>query len=832
VSAQAVAAERSPAALAGEATASLDGGDGRGGERSSTLPRRGVLTGTTLAVAGLLCFLTFEAGGGLELGSMTLTEIVLTLACGATIALASLLAPRGARVYGAWPTALLLAMTGLTALSVAWSVAPDSSWQDAGRMLAYSGMFAAVVALVRAYPRPWPALLGGIVLAAVVVCTYALLTKVLPGQLDAHDRYARLQEPYGYWNALGLTAALGAIGCLWLGARRVGHALVSVAAYPAMGLLLTTLMLAYSRGAIAALVAGVAVWTAIVPLRVRGARVLIVGALGAAPVVAWAFSTHALSAESVELHARVVAGRQLGVLLVAMLLALAAAGVGIGFRSSRRPSSERGRRRAAVLLVALMVAALAAGAGGLAVSKRGFTGTISHDLRSLTDPNAPAPSNTPNRLTAISSVRARYWKEALEAFEAHPALGVGAAGYQTARLRYRKETLAVVQAHGYLVQTLADLGLVGLAVTLALLAAWLTSASRAALPLDGWLRLRTTSKEVLGARVALPAGLRLRRAHAPYTPERLGLLSMLSIVVAFGVHSFADWTWYVPGDACVALLCAGWLAGRGPLRWAGAEGGRDLERTLVLPRGGALRSASLGRLRDPRSLLLAACVVAIALVAAWTESQPQRSMERSQEALGLIARSPVAAQAAAQSAVSEDPLSAKALFALATVQEASGERGQARATLQKAVRLQPSNPQTWLELGMYDLHGYPRAAVDELRAAIFLNPELVSPEAIAQGNLEAIQVRNAFVEALRAAPTQPAGASKAGGGNVSTSGRSNASAGDHGRTGATRAGTAQKRVRRATANSSGRNPGNPPTSRTSTSSKPKPVSRLASARRL
>ena len=55
-------------------------------------------------------------------------------------------------------------------------------------------------------------------------------------------------------------------------------------------------------------------------------------------------------------------------------------------------------------------------------------------------------------------------------------------------------------------------------------------------------------------------------ARSPaYTPERIGMLTMLCIVIVFGVHSFADWTWYVPGDAFVALLCAGWLAGRGPL---------------------------------------------------------------------------------------------------------------------------------------------------------------------------------------------------------------------------------------------------------------------------
>ena len=121
-------------------------------------------------------------------------------------------------------------------------------------------------------------MIGGVTLAAVVVCGYALLTKVFPSWLDAHDIYARLQAPYGYWNATGLTAAIGVIGCIWLGARRKGHALLSALAYPAIGLLLVTLMLAYSRGALVALVVGLALWFAIVPLRLRGAAVLIVGA--------------------------------------------------------------------------------------------------------------------------------------------------------------------------------------------------------------------------------------------------------------------------------------------------------------------------------------------------------------------------------------------------------------------------------------------------------------------------------------------------------------------------------------------------------------------------
>ena len=68
-----------------------------------------------------------------------------------------------------------------------------------------------------------------------------------------------------------------------------------------MGCCCVTLMLAYSRGALVALAVGLVLWFCIVPLRLRGAAVLIVGGLGAGAVVGWDFSRHALSTESVAL---------------------------------------------------------------------------------------------------------------------------------------------------------------------------------------------------------------------------------------------------------------------------------------------------------------------------------------------------------------------------------------------------------------------------------------------------------------------------------------------------------------------------------------------------
>ena len=699
---------------------------------------------------------------------MTTTEIVLTLASGLAVAVAVVLTPVARSLvegpkYGLWPVGLLLAFAALSGLSVVWSVQPDVSWQDADRLLAYGAVFGAAVALVRLAPDRWPAILGGLALAAVVVSGYALATKVFPGSFAPANTYARLQEPYGYWNAIGLTAAMGAICCMWLGARRAGHALLNALAYPAMGILLVTLMLAYSRGALIALAIGLTLWFCIVPLRLRGAAVLLIGGLGAGAVVGWDFSRRVLTTDNIPLGERTTAGHQLGVLLLAMVLVLTLTGIAIGFVTGRRAPSRVTRTRAGAVLLALIVIALVGFAGALAHSHRGFTGSISHAVDTLTNPNAKPPPNTPGRLTAVASVRARYWKQALQVFDAHPVVGAGADGYETASLRYRTALLEVKHAHGFVVQTLADLGAIGLALALTLLLTWMAAAGRATHPFN---RRWTSWRAWLDVRAGSHPGWHSLDKHdlaqrdlARYTPERIGMLSMLCLVVVFGVHSFVDWTWYVPGDACVALLCAGWLAGRGSLSApttgtapAGAPAPGELRTGsgVLVPR--SLREVG------PMRIGVAVAVVIAALLTAWSQWQPQRSVDASQQALAALSTNPRAALAQAQTAVSRDPLSAQALITLATVQHDAGEPALAKATLQRAVRLQPSNPQAWLALARYDLSSEPAVALKELQAAIYLNPELIAPEAIAPPypNPESVEIYNDYVQALRASGTASA----------------------------------------------------------------------------
>ena len=448
------------------------------------------------------------------------------------------------------------------------------------------------VALVRLFPHRWAALLGGVVLASVIVCGYALLTKVFPGALNPDEIYARLREPFGYWNAVGLMAAAAGPACLWLGARRSGHAAFSALAYPAFGLLFVALLLAYSRGALLALACGCALWFAVVPLRLRGVAVLATSAFCGGLVAFWAFASNPLSTDNVLLADRVSAGHELGIALVAMVVVLLVAGLAIGFASAQRAPSLDARRQAGVL-VAHRARARAGRPRRRARAVLARPGRLA--LQRVEEPHRPARhgniSNSPDRLTAVGSVRARYWNEALKIAKAHKALGVGAGGYATVRPRYRTDTLDVRHAHGYVVQTLADLGLVGMAVSLALLAAWLAAASRT-------------------------VGLWGAGRRAPWTPERVGMATLLAICVVFGVHSFVDWTWFVPGNAVLALLCAGWLAGRGPT---------DEPIVRLTPPRVAVR--------EPWRIGLAVAAVAVAVVAAWASWQPQRAVAEGSDAL-------------------------------------------------------------------------------------------------------------------------------------------------------------------------------------------------------
>jgi hypothetical protein len=689
---------------------------GRAGIVSLVPSRRAVPHPNALvavATAALLVVIAFVARSGSVLSRSTPVEIALTLLGAAAVAVAILARPSQphARLWGAVTLLLFAALAVWTALSVAWSVQPSESWQAANLTLAYLAAFAGAFALVHVVPARWSGVLGGVVLAAVVACGWSLLVKSFPS-ISSLDLYSRLRAPFDYWNAVGLMAALGIPGCLWLGARRDGHAALSALAVPALSLLLVALLLSYGRGPLLAAFVAVACWFAVVPLRLRGFAVLATAGAGTAVVCAWAFSNDALTQDGTPLDVRADAGHSLGLLVLVLLIVLLVAGLALSFAMARSALSPQGRRNlGTAVLVALALVPLA-GIAALAASDRGLTGSISHGWHELTDPNAKQPANEPGRLASVGSVRARYWDSGFSIWEKAPWLGVGADGYATARKPIQPDRLRVRHAHGYVPQTLADLGLVGMGISVALLIAWLGAAARAT-----GVRPRRRWGAWL-VQLARTRDTRTRpslRPPQPVTPERIGLMTLATTAIAFGVHSAVDWTWFIPGTAVTGVLCAAWVAGRGPFERPAP--------TVALPRGRADWSAARGR------LALALVVLVAGLAGAWAIWQPQRSVSASDAAFDALLDGHVTeARAHAEDAVSIDPLSIDALFTLAAVERAARDPQAARETLERAVNLQPANPESWLRLGQFELdQGHVQRALRLLGAAIYLDPR--GPEA-------------------------------------------------------------------------------------------------------
>ena len=672
--------------------------------------RIGLDPGVALLGGAALCLLTFEtaggATGGADLAANTWAQIALVLIAAAVGCAALGLSAKG-RAWGVVSLAVFAALAALILVSISWSVQPDSSWQDGNLTLAYIAAFGIGIALARVAPERWAGLIGAVAVVAVTVCGYSLLGKVFPATVAPEQARlaARLSAPYGYWNATGLVAALGLAPCVWWGARRGAPRLLRALSVPAIGLLVTALVLSYSRGALLAAAVGLGCWFALVPLRLRGASVLLLGVAGGGAATLWALSKPGITTDGEPLASQVSAGHTFGLVLVlalgvSLVLAIAA------FRAGeRRPLSERERRRVGTGLVSLVACVPLVVAVAFAASSRGFTGEVSHVWGEVTGSNlAGSASHGAGRLLAAGNLHAAYWREGLDVGSHALFKGVGGLGFGVASQRYSKTQDVALHAHSFWIETVADLGLLGVAVTLALFVAWAVAAARAVglrwpRARRGWRGWQADVGEPVPERAA----------------EHAGLVTMLAVVVTFGVHSTIDWTWFIPGLAVPMLLCAGWLAGRGPLVEPVGRRAR-----LSKSSGGLHRAfaAAPGRVGG------AAALVALALVCAWTIWQPLRSADADASALAaLSANHPAAALADARSARSLDPLAIQPLLYESAIYQAAGDTAAARRALTAEVRLQPANPETWLHLGIFEGQvGQQAQAITALRHALRLAP--------------------------------------------------------------------------------------------------------------
>jgi len=149
----------------------------------------------------------------------------------ALLALAAFLFAPGMR-----PAADRVGLTGLgalalftvfTGLSFAWSIAPDGTWAELNRALAYLLVAAVAVVVGASLERPLERAALGFLVIATAVALYALAGKAIPGvhagALDFNHTqfFSRLRAPLAYWNALALFCAL-AVPIALRAAARIG----------------------------------------------------------------------------------------------------------------------------------------------------------------------------------------------------------------------------------------------------------------------------------------------------------------------------------------------------------------------------------------------------------------------------------------------------------------------------------------------------------------------------------------------------------------------------------------------------------------------------------
>ncbi|MEA2349201.1 MAG: hypothetical protein QOG86_142, partial [Thermoleophilaceae bacterium] len=234
---------------------------------SGHLPRdRASTLALVFGVAAVTSLIGFEAGGYFP-GTTSIAAIGFAVALILRVGLARHPLEGFTRRFGvAFGSLALFALW--TLISAQWSDAPGRAVLEANRVLVYLGALALFGSLVRRRGR-LAAFAGGLALGSIVVSTAGLLTRVLPAVFPiAPETFgARLSYPLTYWNAAGLLAAVGILVSLGLSAAERLPRSWRAAIAGAIPVLAATLVLTFSRGAIAAGLVGLVILCAVCPTR-------------------------------------------------------------------------------------------------------------------------------------------------------------------------------------------------------------------------------------------------------------------------------------------------------------------------------------------------------------------------------------------------------------------------------------------------------------------------------------------------------------------------------------------------------------------------------------
>jgi len=357
---------------------------------------------------------------------------------------------------------IILALLWLWAgISITWSIGADLTWIEFNRTGGYLAVFViGVVVGTSSSARSLAAWLFFIIASAAGI--YGLGAKALPSIVNNLDNLGRISIPLGYANAVGLLVALAFPMSLYFSATRASHWLLRLFSTLISPLLLTTLFFTLSRGAMLALIIGLIVYFAAVPLRLRSFGLILLSMPAVFLIGRWSNKQEALMQDNVELTLRIASASVLRTWLLYVLLAVGVAFLIAVIIGKKIQFPKNLTRAIGLFFLLLVLGSITVGVFLFVSSKPSFSEWLKETHNNITVgiPNEPAAA----RLFVLSSSgRWPLWEEAVANWEDNPERGTGAQTFPLVHLMRREEgTPFVKQPHGLPFRLLSELGMVGL----------------------------------------------------------------------------------------------------------------------------------------------------------------------------------------------------------------------------------------------------------------------------------------------------------------------------------------------------------------------------------
>jgi cytochrome c-type biogenesis protein CcmH/NrfG len=570
--------------------------------------------------------------------------------------------------------AVLAALAGWTALSLAWTESDERTMIEVARVATYLGVFVLGLAIgARGYGRQ---MLNGVTTGVAIVIALALLSRLEPNLFPeqniaaflperAPELQSRLAYPLNYSTGLATLGAL-AVPLLLAAATSGRMAIGRYGAAATLPIVALTLWLTGSGQAIPLAAATTLAYLLLTNERLRALALLVLSGLGGAILILAAESREALDA-GLRTPAALREGDELLVIALVVCAAVVAgqALLGLGFRRWPRLGMPEVSARAARMALAVAVGAVII--VGLAAGGAGEVSEQWEDFKSAEGVDPEVEGRGEQLVDVSARGRYQYWQSAIDAYETEPWLGIGPGTFEFwwAREGVGEAAIFVREAHSLYLEVLAELGPLGLLLVGAFVVTVLAG----------------------GALLAFRAS----------SAERPALAAAVAACFGFAGAAAVDWVWELGALPVVFLLLA-----------AVAVGGVESARPRGLLAGRALTAG----------LSVAALIaIAIPLAAASAVDDSREAVDdgRLEDAL-----------TDARAAVAIEPFAATPRLQEAAVLERLGQLSEAVEVAREATREEPTNWRTWLVLSRLEArNGNPEEAVDAFERAQSLFPRLI-----------------------------------------------------------------------------------------------------------